>query len=303
MHSVAVIMSTYNGDRYIEEQIMSIQNQEDIKVDIYIRDDGSKDRTIQIVKELMNQSNNIYFSEGSNLGVGNSFMTCLYNVPNNYDYYAFSDQDDVWMKNKLIAAIKEIERHEVELYCSNQLCVDSVTGREWYRYKETPELTVYDILCHNTIAGCTMVMSNYFKRMITEKQRRPSPELLKTRIHDVWIIAIAALLNSVYYDNNSYIYYRQHNNNVVGSSETSYRYRFTQFKKKLFNEDLLRGRSKLAKELVYRYGDRIEKSSPLRLCADYSSMRSRVLLITHRNRIKDKQMYVLFCLYVLCGLY
>lgn len=98
MYKVAVLLSTYNGSKYIKEQIDSILSQEGVNIDIYIRDDESTDETVNIIYEY--KSNNIFLTEGKNIGVGNSFMELLYSVPEIYDYYAFADQDDIWSEKE-----------------------------------------------------------------------------------------------------------------------------------------------------------------------------------------------------------
>lgn len=93
---VIVLMSTYNGEKYLKEQIDSILNQVKVEVFLMIRDDGSSDNTIAILKEYERQNRNIKIIKGKNIGVGNSFMQLLYNSAE-AEYYAFADQDDVWV--------------------------------------------------------------------------------------------------------------------------------------------------------------------------------------------------------------
>ena len=212
MYKVAVLLSTYNGSKYIKEQIDSILSQEGINIDIYIRDDGSTDETINIISEY--KSNNIFLTEGENIGVGNSFMEMIYTVPKLYDYYAFSDQDDIWLNDKLDKAIKLLENNRALLYASNQRCVDKKGDEIGLRYgaNEKIHLDIISILQKNMIAGCTMVMSGKLINLLCKN--KPSDELLKNRIHDVWVAAVASICGNIVYDNNSYILYRQHENNV-----------------------------------------------------------------------------------------
>ena len=96
MDKVAVLLSAYNGEKFLCEQIDSIMNQQNVDLDLYIRDDGSSYRTQEYLKQYVEQNDSIHLQNGCNLGVANSFMSLLYNVPNHYDYYAFADQDDIW---------------------------------------------------------------------------------------------------------------------------------------------------------------------------------------------------------------
>ena len=85
IHNIAVAMSTYNGELYIKEQINSILQQKNVKVDLFIRDDGSKDKTLEILESYAKKWNNIHIVKGKNLGVGNSFMELLYSIGCKYD--------------------------------------------------------------------------------------------------------------------------------------------------------------------------------------------------------------------------
>ena len=105
---VAVIMSTYNGERFIKEQLDSILNQTYKNLEIVVRDDGSKDGTVQIVKEYMKTYPNIVLHEGENLGFIKSFFELLNLVE--ADYYSYADQDDVWMENKVELAVNSLEQ-------------------------------------------------------------------------------------------------------------------------------------------------------------------------------------------------
>lgn len=101
--SVQVVMSTYNGEKYLKEQIDSILSQEGVDVRLYIRDDGSSDRTTDILASYQ-EHKNVKIEKGNNLGFAKSFLTAL-DECDEADYYAFSDQDDVWEKDKLSTAM------------------------------------------------------------------------------------------------------------------------------------------------------------------------------------------------------
>lgn len=123
--SIAVIMSTYNGEKYLREQLDSILNQKDVNLDLYVRDDGSVDGTAEILNQYSKRYPQVHVELAANAGVGNSFMNCLYSVPGEYQYYGFADQDDIWLQDKCIAGISALKRTGKALYSSNQECVDS----------------------------------------------------------------------------------------------------------------------------------------------------------------------------------
>ena len=253
MSNIAVLMSTYNGQKYIREQIDCILSQKDVDVQLFIRDDGSSDDTVSIVKEYTEKYPNVHFYQGENLGVGSSFMDLAYHVNTDYDYYAFSDQDDNWLPEKLSCGISKLQGQEGPvLYCSNQILVDKDENRMGMRHEKALDCSWMQIMCNNKISGCTMVWNKELQKILIEPSRRPTPELLRIRIHDVWVGMVAATVGKIIYDENGYILYRQHENNVVGVRETSH---LEEYKKKLKKKHLRRGRSTLAGMIAQNYSD------------------------------------------------
>ena len=105
---VAVIMSTYNGEKFIREQLDSILNQSYKNIELIVRDDGSKDKTVEIVKEYQAKHKNIKLFEGQNLGFVKSFFELLKLAE--ADYYAYADQDDIWIENKIELAVNSLNK-------------------------------------------------------------------------------------------------------------------------------------------------------------------------------------------------
>ena len=103
---VAVLMSTWNGEKYLQAQIDSILKQEGVQVKLIVRDDGSSDATAAILEEYQ-QAGKLSWHAGKNLGYTASFMELCKNAPS-ADYYAFSDQDDIWLPEKLIHGIDRL---------------------------------------------------------------------------------------------------------------------------------------------------------------------------------------------------
>lgn len=103
---VEVLMSTYNGELYIDEQIQSILSQKDVDLNLLIRDDASKDNTIEKIKKYTTRDN-VSFYNGKNIGATRSFFD-LMNHAGEYEYYCLSDQDDVWDDDKVITAVNKL---------------------------------------------------------------------------------------------------------------------------------------------------------------------------------------------------
>ena len=188
MHKVAVMVSTYNGERFLREQIDCILAQTGVDIHLYIRDDGSSDSTISIINEYVAGHENVTLFQGQNLGVGSSFMDLVYRVPNDYDFYAFADQDDNWLESKMRKGAEALVNEEgPALYCSNQILVDKDKNRLGLRHKEALDCSWMQIMCDNKISGCTMVWNRKLQELLSDPKRRPSPQLLAIRIHDVWV--------------------------------------------------------------------------------------------------------------------
>ena len=123
--SLAILMSTFNGEKYLKEQIDSLLNQEYEAFDIYIRDDGSTDQTVSILENYEHIYPNIYLLKDTqgNIGVFKSFMYLLSQV--HADYYMFCDQDDVWLSNKISMSMKRMNELE-DIYTLNSYQFDGL---------------------------------------------------------------------------------------------------------------------------------------------------------------------------------
>ena len=101
MKTVYVMLSSYNGEKYIAEQIDSILHQTGVSVTLAIRDDGSSDGTGEILRRYASENENVKVAFGENVGYAKSFFELIKTSPEGFDYYALSDQDDVWTEDKL----------------------------------------------------------------------------------------------------------------------------------------------------------------------------------------------------------
>ena len=253
MKKIVVLMSTYNGELYLREQIDSILSQKDIELYLKVRDDGSTDSTVEILNEYA-QKGKLTFSMGENCGVGNSFMKLLYETEGQFDLYAFSDQDDIWLPNKLICAAKKLQEQKGPvLYASNQRLVDGNGKYLGLRYMTPPSCDYHQILCANQLSGCTMVFNRELFLLLKDKKRRPTQELLRNRIHDVWVAMVASISGSIFWDEESYILYRQHEKNVVGARKKGMKDRIAELNCKIREPGQRQGRSRLAREISNKF--------------------------------------------------
>lgn len=281
MFRVAVLMSTYNGEKYLREQIDSVLNQEGVEAELFVRDDGSSDGTPEQLSAYAAENKKVHVFFEKNVGVGNSFMNLLYSVPSDFDYYAFADQDDIWCKDKLQKAVETLLQSGKLLYASNQECVDKDGCSIGIRYSDNADihLSPISILTENMLAGCTMVFPRKFYEILSDKEHRPGEELLKNRIHDVWVAMAAALYDGLIYDKRSFIKYRQHANNVVGAKKPSLKKRIKAKLQKFSDKSLRCGRSKLAREVVKKFPLQAKNFALIGICADAKTCKGKRLLL------------------------
>ena len=111
--NVLVLMSTYNGEKYLREQLDSILKSTGVEVNVLVRDDGSTDSTVDILKEYTSSGKLSYYVD-KNVGPAQSFRNLVEACDKNYFAYAYADQDDIWGEEKLFVAVSEISDAEKE---------------------------------------------------------------------------------------------------------------------------------------------------------------------------------------------
>lgn len=213
MKDVVVLMSTYNGKKYLKEQIDSIiyQNYSD-SIMILIRDDGSTDETIDIIQSYsLPRNRSIKLVKGSNKGPQKSFLE-LIKISESAKYYFYSDQDDIWYNDKIKDAVEVMEKVSSPMcYCTNYDIYNSdLNIKRNEVIKETPEFTPIKSLLYNQIPGCAMGF-NYQLMQILKKL-----QLENVMMHDSMTLSLAAATGVTFYNKKSSILHRIHGNNVVG---------------------------------------------------------------------------------------
>lgn len=287
MDRICVMMATYNGEKYIREQIDSILAQESVEVELLVRDDHSTDSTLQILREYAADGRLRILEDDVHLGAAGGFMKLLYNA-GPCPWYAFADQDDVWLPDKLIRAIDAIRSFDVPaLYCSNQILYRG--GREeGLRFDKAPNYTLANSICGNSLSGCTMVMNRALRDEIADEGHRPSAGILSLRMHDVWVLLSALVLGEVVYDEWSGIRYRLHEANTVGIRPTGPAWRLKSLKKRLGSKKERNGRSRIARELLkYDIKDPAKKEVVESFARCGQSLPARLRLIKNRDVRRD----------------
>jgi len=218
MKKVQVLLSSYNGEAYIEQQLDSIFSQKGVEVECLVRDDGSTDLTKEILTKYKKKNSKLSVIFGENVGYSYSFME-LIRKSGCFDYFSFADQDDVWCEEKLLRAIEKIELENNEvgtMYCSNCKVVDAQL--KYIKKLHTKDNMLPDsierALLQGFAHGCTMVLNLKARNIV--KSYKPEYNYA----HDFWIPIVLFYTGKVVYDSNAYILYRQHSSNVLGSKQS-----------------------------------------------------------------------------------
>lgn len=237
---------------------------------------------------------------GENLRPAKSFWNLLQNAPES-DYYAFSDQDDVWMKDKLSVATDTMKDYNNVpcLYFSAKRLVDKDLNFI-ADTKDNFKLTLGEAMIYNPVTGCTMVINKTLRDILLSAD----PDL--PSLHDSWIYRTClAVGGKVIYDPTPHIMYRQHGNNVVG--HVGMYGRFKAFLKSLTGPKLSNARSNSAKELLRCYGPMMTDDSRnlLALLSEYDNSIKKKLKLIFNSEMKTSSLSgrFTFILYVLFNKY
>lgn len=214
---VLILLSTYNGEKYLRQLLDSILAQTYKNIYIYVRDDGSRDSTPSILYEYENKSNNFRVEYGKNIGASKSFFYLLEHCDLNFDYFAFADQDDIWQPYKIERALNLLEKNDkkIKLYCSPTTLVDSNLQIIRVNSSAGVRVSVGNAVIENIACGCTMVFS---KNLLEIIRKNGIPEHMY--MHDWLVYIIGSVYGAVLMDDKNYIFYRQHENNTIGNTLT-----------------------------------------------------------------------------------
>ena len=224
-YTVSVAIATYNGEKYIKEQLNSILCQSHKPDEIVISDGGSTDNTVELCREILSSSlvkSKILVSQ-ERLSPAMNFQHALEACDK--DYVLLSDQDDVWMPHKVERMLAIAQETDADLIFSNAEIVDSTmktisTSTIWDKinyhqdrivkyYSSEDTVFLIDLLRRDIVTGMTACISKRLKN-------RCLP-FCKCILHDVWIALIAATTGSVAAVNENLVKYRQHESNAVGA--------------------------------------------------------------------------------------
>ena len=224
--TVAVLLSTYNGEQYLSEQLDSLVAQTHKTLAIHIRDDGSADGTLDIIRDYQARFPDIFtLYLGANIGSSGSFCWLLENIE--ADMYFFCDQDDVWHADKIECHLRRYQNLlKPEMVFSDLEILEKTSGAERKTLLGLQKMNPFyligggtRILCQNPVAGCAMSLNHAAKKQILSLGQMPEKV-----VHDHWFAIVAALYGDVFYLPEPLVKYRLHASNQVGSQTFNFRY-------------------------------------------------------------------------------
>lgn len=216
---VAVLVGVYNGDRYLSEQLVSLADQLFPNIDIWISDDGSTDGSIERLNQakLKWAKGRFEILAGPGEGFAENFRSLLVNDNIDADYFAFCDQDDIWLPAKLSTAIgwlSDQPESAPALYCSRTRIVDDEGRHVGYSPLFRRPSSFRNALVQSIAGGNTMVMNRSARRLVAEASRRSG-----FVSHDWWCyLIVTGAGGAVHYAAEAQIDYRQHAGNLVGAN-------------------------------------------------------------------------------------
>ena len=292
MSTVAIVMATYNGEKYVAEQMDSILASSYQDFELFVFDDGSKDNTIAILREYEqeNPSKIHVYQNKVNLGLTANFLQGL--CKTTMDYIMFCDQDDYWKPNKIAITLKRMRHMEAQtskeipmVAFTDAIVVDQdlcVIEESFFRSSQlNPRKTdLPHILMENKLIGCTVMLNGALRKVI-QSYRLP----LKARYHDWWVALIAASMGKICFINEGTLLYRQHGGNVVGEVGF-FKYLQSRITAPHNQKEVLVMLMNQAEELLELYGDLIsaENQRIIRCFADLNKanyIKRRMLLLQY----------------------
>lgn len=237
--TIDILLATYNGEKYLKEQIESILNQTYTNLKLIIADDGSTDKTVDILKEYEKNDNRIELHlQKSNQGYIKNFEYLLKQVK--HEIYMLSDQDDIWLPKKVEKTYEQLKKQDADLVFGDLEVVNEKLetifpsfndymklSRKIKKYIHTNQINYL----YNCVTGCTiMAKKEGIKNLL------PLPAKSKYVAHDHWLGIITSLQGKLAYMPEKYIQYRQHGNNEIGTNKISHQFTKLEEVRNLFIE-------------------------------------------------------------------
>ncbi|MEB3100938.1 glycosyltransferase family 2 protein [Ferviditalea candida] len=277
-NQIDILLSTYNGSKYLQELLTSIIDQIYPNWQLLIRDDGSTDDTIDVIQNFSKQYPNkiVYIEDHDHhLGPKQSFSKLMeYSTA---DYIMFCDQDDVWLNHKIELTLEKILLLEKKfpnqplLVHTDLTVVDKdlqvISDSFWKYQKLNPYFKeLNNLLVQNIATGCTMMMNKRLKELSL-----PIPK--QAIMHDWWIALVASISSGIHHIDSPTLLYRQHGTNNIGAQKYSLPYLLNRF-----------GKASESIERIIHQGERLSSKFSNQLNQDQLKMLESFINFLHNNR-------------------
>lgn len=293
---VIILMASYNGESFIKEQIQSIIDQHHTNWKLFVRDDGSKDNTVRIIKAFEHIDDRVHLIQDkkANLGSCQNFSALLQHPETEGPYIMFADQDDLWLPDKITVTLRKMLEAESEAGTGFPMLVFTqftytdeklipINSMQHFDPVKVKEIQFRHMLVQNPAYGCTMMLNAALKKMVGTIP-------MQAENHDYWIALTAAALGKIFYLKRRTILYRQHAKNSSGNFDNnSFNKRFKRiFFNKYTVQDVER-KFAMAEAFHKRYGNILSEEN-IKILQDYlqlSRRRSFYMIIKNlRNGIR-----------------
>lgn len=217
---VAILMATYNGEKWLAAQLESLIKQQGVEISLFISDDFSSDNSYEVLLDFAKTAANVVVlpRDKPYRSAGKNFYRLIMDVAlNDYDYIAFSDQDDVWDSDKLLRHIKLLSTHSAEAVSSNVVAFWPDGQRKLIQ--KSQQQREYDHLFESAGPGCTFLMSPRLLHQLKLQLNNALSPARDVSLHDWLSYALARTLKYTWFiDAKPSVLYRQHGGNVVGAN-------------------------------------------------------------------------------------
>ena len=217
--TAAVLLATYNGEKYLPEFLESLLAQSYKDFELIVRDDGSSDDTLNILDSYSHKLSITILNHSERLGAARNFIQLLVDSGDGFKYYLFADQDDYWHHNKIERAQAKLagQNNLPTLYCTRLELVDSHLAHISFPPKPRV-VALNNALVENIATGCTIALNGDARRLAIDNL----PTIFS--MHDWWLYIVVSALGKVIYDDFSSLKYRQHGGNTIGAATNVYQH-------------------------------------------------------------------------------
>jgi len=210
---VQVLMCTLNGEKFLEDQLLSLSKQKGVRVRLHVSDDGSTDRTKSILQKWTKQLPMSPLRLGPSKGAAANFLSLVIDDSIEGEWFSFCDQDDIWEPEKLVTAVSALQKYTdvPALYCSHSMVINengTLIGRS-KSHRKPPSFQ--NAFVQNISSGHTMVFNHHARKLMA------NCGIVPVRFHDWWAyILITFAGGKIIHDSASLVSYRQHDDNDIG---------------------------------------------------------------------------------------